>query len=234
MKNQPHKLVNSVTLVVDVVKELPHLTVPAVMKVLIFMKEFVDLAQQDTMETVTIGHVNNVMDHAVLAQDQKTHNVPIVAMKHPDSIYKMTDNVYTHVHPTIMPTQPEHVNHVTQHVKHAMEAYMITVLPVIPPPPNTIYTKKHVLQHAQLDIMKMMKHGHVNHVFPHAKLVKQLPTVTLVLKTGIYMELLVSLNVMKNLDYGMIKMIGNVPIVTNHVKLVMNHMRIPMNVLHVH
>jgi len=80
----------------------------------------------------------------------------------------------------------------------------------------------------------MTQHPHhsVLIVLAHVILVKQHPTVTLVLKAGTYMKILVSKIVMNHSDYGIRMMIELVQIVTNHVKLVMNHMTTPTNVLH--
>lgn len=83
--------------------------------------------------------------------------------------------------------------------------------------------------------MKMIQQPHhsVHIVLAHVILVKQQKSVTLVLKAGTYMEILVSKIVMNPLDYGTEMKTILVLLVTNLVKLVMNHTKTPMNVLHV-
>lgn len=132
MKNQPHKLVKNVILVVDVVKELLHLTVLVVTLDLISMKEFVELVHQDIMEMMMTGHVNSVTEHVVNVQDQKPLIVPIVATKQAALIYKTMDNVYIHVEPVIMPMLIlENVNNVTQNVQHVTDLKIAIVKLVI-------------------------------------------------------------------------------------------------------
>lgn len=132
MKNQPHKLVKNVILVVDVVKELLHLTVLVVTLDLISMKEFVELVHQDIMEMMMTGHVNSVTHHVVNVQDQKPLIVPIVATKQAALIYKTMDNVYIHVEPVIMPMLIlENVNNVTQNVQHVTDLKIAIVKLVI-------------------------------------------------------------------------------------------------------
>lgn len=84
--------------------------------------------------------------------------------------------------------------------------------------------------------MKMIQQPHhsVVIVLAHVILVKLPKPVTLVLKVGTYMEILVSQIVMNHLDYTTKMMTGLVQLVTNLVKLVMNHTITQMNVLHVH
>lgn len=84
MKNQPPKLVNIVILVVDVVMELHHLTVHAVMKEHTFMMEFVETVQQHIMEMIPIGHVNHVTEPVAIVTDLNPLIAQIVAMKPPD------------------------------------------------------------------------------------------------------------------------------------------------------
>lgn len=74
---------NIVILVVDVVMDLHLLIVPAVMKEHIFMKEFVEIAQQHTIQMIQIGHVNHVTQPVAIVMDQKLLIVQIVAMKPP-------------------------------------------------------------------------------------------------------------------------------------------------------
>jgi len=79
IKNQLHKLVKNVILVVDVVKELLLPTVLVVTLDLTSMKEFVELVHQDIMEMTLTGHVNSAKAHVVNVQDQMPLNVLIVA-----------------------------------------------------------------------------------------------------------------------------------------------------------
>lgn len=83
--------------------------------------------------------------------------------------------------------------------------------------------------------MKMIQppHHSVHIVLAHVILVKLPPTVTLVLKDGIYGKILVSKIVMNLLDYGTEMTTIPVSNVTSLVKLVMNLMKTITNVLHV-
>lgn len=65
--------------------------------------------------------------------------------------------------------------------------------------------------------MNQNLHHSVLIVLAHVKLVKLPPIVTLVLKVGTYMKILVSKIVMNQKDYGIKMMIELVKIVTNHV-----------------
>lgn len=73
-----------VILVMNAVKVLPILNVPAVMKEHISITEIVEPAHPFTMEELLIGPVKSVTQHAVKAQGQKLLNVLIVTMKPPD------------------------------------------------------------------------------------------------------------------------------------------------------
>lgn len=84
IKNQQLKLVNIVILVVDVVMDHHLQIVLAVMKEHTFMKEFVEIVQQHTMEMMKIGHVNHVTQPVAIVMDQKSLIAQIVAMKPPD------------------------------------------------------------------------------------------------------------------------------------------------------